>query len=393
MDGKVTLPAPQQVAILGVVQTRYEARKDHQTYNELVHEVVDQLLTETGVALKEIQSIVSASQDFFDGRTISGMAINEVAGGYLNSEVKVAGDGIQALLYGAARILAGAYDLTLVVAHCKESEGQFHQITSTMFDPYVERPLGLDEHIAAALQARRFLGISGAAEADLAAVSRKNHRHALKNPLARRSGDFSIEQILASAEIVSPLRDLLSGPITDGACAILLGSPERARASRRPLSWIAGMGSSTDAYWTDRDLAASAALAQAAERAYASAGLRKPFDELHVVELSARYAHEELLYLEALGLGNGASAKARLAAGDFDLSGKLPVNPSGGAITGNPTCVAGLARVAEIHLQLTAAAGQHQVKDARTGLAHGASGICGQSQTVVILRGDAPQGT
>lgn len=390
MDGEVTLPALAPVAILGVAQTRYEARKAHQTYNELVHEVVDQLLAETGVALKEIQSIVSASQDFFDGKTISGMSINEVVGGYLNSECKVAGDGIQALLYGAARILAGAFDLTLVVTHCKESEGQFHQITSTMFDPYVERPLGLDEHIAAALAARRFLNVSGAGEADLAAVSRKNHRNAMNNPLARRSGEFSIEQILASPVVVAPLRELLAGPITDGACAVLLGSPERARTSRQPVSWIAGMGSSTDAYWTDRDLAGSAALTTAAQRAFEAAGIRKPLEELHVAELSARYAHEELLYLDALGFGDGAGAKSRLAAGDFDFGGKLPVNPSGGALTGNPTCVAGLARVAEIHLQLTAAAGRHQVQDARTGLAHGASGVCGQSQTVVVLRGDAP---
>lgn len=389
MDGEVTLSAPEQVAILGAVQTRYEARKTHQTYNESVHEVVDQLLTETGVALQEMESIVSASQDLFDGRTISGMAINEVVGGYLHSESKVAGDGIQALLYGAARILAGAYDLTLVVAHCKESEGQFHQITSSMFDPYVERPLGLDEHIAAALQAQRFLAVSGASENDLAQVSRKNHRNAMKNPLARRSGEFSAGQILKSPVVVSPLRDLLAGPITDGACAILLGNPARARKSKRPVSWIAGMGTSTDAYWTDRELAESAALQCAAQRAFAAAGLRNPQQELHVAELSARYAHEELLYLDALHFASGQRAHARLAAGDFDLGGKLPVNPSGGALTGNPTCVAGLARVAEVHLQLTGAAGAHQVPGAGAGLAHGASGICGQSQTVVVLRREA----
>lgn len=382
----MTVGAIPPIAVLGAVQTRYEPRKAHQAYNELVHEVVDQLLSETGIALREIKSIVSASQDFFDGKTISGMSINEVVGGYLNSECKVAGDGIQALLYGAARVLSGAFDLTLVVAHCKESEGQFHQITSAMFDPYVERPLGLDEQIAAALGARRYLAVSGAFERDLAAVSRKNHRNAMRNPLARRSGDFSLEQILSSPEIVSPLRDLLAGPITDGACAVLLGNPERAGKAHGPVSWIAGMGSSTDAYWTDRDLARSDALESAAGRAFSAAGIGTPADEIQVAEISARYAHEELLYLEALGFGNGRSAHARLAAGEFELSGELPVNPSGGPLAGNPTCVAGLARVAEIHLQLTGAAGARQVKNVHTGLAHGASGICGQSQTVVVMR-------
>ena len=381
---------PSGVAILGVAQTRYEARKAHQTYNELVHEVVDELLSEAGVALKEIESIISASQDFFDGKTISGMSINEVVGGYLHSEVKVAGEGIQALLYGAARVLSGEYDLTLVVAHCKESEGPFHQITSTMFDPFVERPLGVDEHIAAALQAQRYLAVSGASDRDLARVSQKNHRNAMKNPLARRSGEFTVEEILESPVVVAPLHELLAGPITDGACAVLLGNAERARRSRRPVAWVAGMGTATDACWTDRELAESTALKTAAARAYAAAGIKSPSSEIQVVEVSARYAHEELLYLDALGFGNERRVRERLTVGEFDLHGKLPVNPSGGSLAGNPTCVAGLARIAEVHLQLTESAGEHQVPGAVRGLAHGSSGICGQSQTVVLLQREAP---
>jgi len=58
-------------AIVGAVQTRYEAAKTHQTYNELVYEVVSALLEQTGVPMAEIESMVTASQDMYDGKTIS----------------------------------------------------------------------------------------------------------------------------------------------------------------------------------------------------------------------------------------------------------------------------------------------------------------------------------
>ncbi len=107
--------------------------------------------------MAQIHSQITASQDMYDGKTISGMSVNEVVGGYLQSECKVAADGLQALLYGAARVASGSFDYTLVVAHCKESEGRPHPITGSMFDPFVERPLALDGLTAAAMQAERYM--------------------------------------------------------------------------------------------------------------------------------------------------------------------------------------------------------------------------------------------
>jgi acetyl-CoA C-acetyltransferase len=329
--------------------------------------------------MQEIESMVTASQDFWDGKTISSMSVSEVVGGYLKSEAKVASDGIQALIYGAARILAGAFEYTLVVAHCKESEGQGQQITAVMFDPYCQRPLGVIAPTAAALQARAYMNAAGIGSETLARVSQKNHRDAMKNPLALRAGEYKIEQILSAAAYADPLTELMAAPTSDGACALLLASPEKAKTFGSRAVWISGMGNSTDAYWTDRDLAQAVALSQAAKRAYQMAGVGAK--DIDIAEISARYAHEELLYGEALGLWARKDV-AKVAA--TQNGGK--VNPSGGAITGNPATVAGLTRVAEAYLQLSEAAGAHQVPGARVALAHGADGICGQTQAVVILR-------
>jgi acetyl-CoA C-acetyltransferase len=74
-----------------------------------------------------------------------------------------------------------------------------------------------------------------------------------------------------------------------------------------------------------------------------------------------------------------------LESGQTALSGKQPVNPSGGIISGVPALIGGLYTVAEGYYQLRDEAGKRQVKKARTALAHGTVGACGQMHCVIIL--------
>jgi acetyl-CoA C-acetyltransferase len=386
MDGEMTTDPHLGVAIVGAVQTKYEAAKKHLAYNELVYEVVRELLDQTGIKMADIHSQITASQDMYDGKTISGMSVNEVVGGYLKSECKVAADGLQALLYGVARVASGSFEYTLVVAHCKESEGKSHPITGSMFDPFVERPLGLDASLATAMQAERYLALTKLSDDDLAAISQRRHRQATKNPFAQRSGEYRLDQIKESPVLMGSIRELLAGPTSDGACALLLANPAQAKRFGKKAVWVAGLGNSTDAYWTDRDLSQADALKDAASRACRAGGITGPGTEIDVAEISARYAYEEPLYAEALALCETEHVREWIASPDG--SGPL-VNPSGGAITGNPATVMGLTRAIEIYLQLSEQAGEHQVEGASVGLAHGRDGICGQNHSVAIMRSNA----
>jgi acetyl-CoA C-acetyltransferase len=67
------------------------------------------------------------------------------------------------------------------------------------------------------------------------------------------------------------------------------------------------------------------------------------------------------------------------------MGGELPVNPSGGMVSGNPAVVAGMARIAEGVLQLRGEAGERQVAGAEVALAHGFIVVCGALQGVMIL--------
>ena len=99
----------------------------------------------------------------------------------------------------------------------------------------------------------------------------------------------------------------------------------------------------------------------AAKKAYSMAGIKDPLKQIDVAEISEEYSYQELLWMEGLGFCEPGEAGKLIDCGVTKMGGKLPVNPSGGMLSGNPNIVAGMARVAEAVLQLRGEAGERQV--------------------------------
>jgi acetyl-CoA C-acetyltransferase len=135
----------------------------------------------------------------------------------------------------------------------------------------------------------------------------------------------------------------------------------------------------------DKDMWRLSSLSQAAKKAYAMAGIRDPLKEIDVAEIYDVTSYHELMEYEALGFCEEGDGGKLIDSGSTSMGGELPVNPSGGMLSSNPYIAVGLFRVAEAALQVTNQAGSRQVVGAKTALAHGMSGICGQSNTVIIL--------
>jgi len=133
----------ERVGIIGVGQTKYE-REKRETFGEMVYEVVKKALDDAGITIDNIDNVVTISNDFWDGRTISCMAVADASGAYGKDTSTVEGDGAFGSLYGLMRVLSGVYNNTLVVAHCKGSESSPSAITNAAFDPIYERILGID---------------------------------------------------------------------------------------------------------------------------------------------------------------------------------------------------------------------------------------------------------
>ncbi|MFH0727081.1 MAG: thiolase family protein [Pseudomonadota bacterium] len=378
-----------RLAIVGVAQTTYEECKKDKTCYDLVYEATGAALRDAGLTLADIDNVVTVSNDFLDGRTISGMPVGEAAGAHDKNISTVSGDGAFGAFYGAMRVLGG-FETTLVVAHSKGSEYEFNTVTNGMFDPIYQRLLGIEAISASALQCCAYMEKYSLNPEDFARVAVKNHTNARKNPLVGSRLSITIDDVLRSQPLADPLKQLDCSRICDGAAAIIISSERAARRARTKPVWVKGVAHCADAYFIgDRDLADPKALRFAAKKAFQMAGVTNPSKEIDVVELSDAFSYMEPLWLEGLGLcapGRGAAFSEN---GTSALSGILPVNPSGGVLPANVVLVAGLARIIEAALQIRGEAGEHQVQGVQTALAHGVNGPCGQSHCVWVLSGKA----
>lgn len=376
-----------KTAIVGVAQTKYERRKKDQILADMVFDVTRGALDDAGLTIDDIDSVVTVSNDFFDGRTISGMSVGDASGGQDKNISTVSGDGAFGAFYGLMRVLSG-YQATIVVSHYKGSEGDVKITTNGMFDPVFHRHLGIEMISAAALQANAYMSRYGIPEEEFAEVSVKNHGNAKNNPFAQLPMDITVADVMKSRKIAEPLKLLDCGPISDGAAAIIIANEKIASRGKKKPVWIKGVAHCCEAYLLgDRDLATPVALIEAARKAYAMAGIKNPAEEIDVAEILEPYSYMEPLWLEGLGFCKPGEGGKLIGKGITTMCGKLPVNPSGGALSSNPILVAGLARLIEATLQIRGEAGARQVKKVDTALAHGFNGPCGQSHCVWIVGG------
>jgi len=374
-----------KVAVVGIAQTRFKRRIADRNFADLVYEVTAGALEDAGMTIQQIDNVVTVSNDFWDGRTISSMAVMDACGAYGKNVSTVEGDGVFGVVYGAMRLWSGSFGTTLVVAHSKGSEGPSHLITNAMFDPIYHRPLGLDAISSAALQARAYMDRLGANPEDWAMASVKNHGNAKGNPFAQLPLDLTVEDVLSSRTLADPLKLLDCSPVSDGACAIILADEERAPESRQKPVWVKGVGYAAELHYLgDRDLSKPVALVEAAKRAYRMGDVVNPEKEIDFVELYDAFSYMEPLWLEGLGFCEAGGGGKLLREGVTELNGPMPVNASGGVLSAHAVLVAGLVRVTEVVLQIRGEAGDHQIERARAGLAHGINGPCGQSHCVLI---------
>jgi acetyl-CoA C-acetyltransferase len=166
----------------------------------------------------------------------------------------------------------------------------------------------------------------------------------------------------------------------------VVASEEAAKQLTDKPIWIMGLGNCYDSHYLgDRELSQSQSLYAASQRAYDMAGIKNPRKEIDLAEISDEYSYQELLWAEGLGLCDLGKGGELIESGITELGGRLPVNTSGGLLSGLPSGVAGMAQTAEAFLQLQGKAGARQVDGASTALVQGTTGPSGQSQCVIIL--------
>lgn len=326
------------------------------------------VLRDAGIAPSDVDAM-------FCGHTFGGMLTGQrVAkavgiGGVPVINVDNACSGGATAVHQAVRsIRSGEHELVLVLGIDKLT--QFGGGTLPLVEEDWEVQQGMVMPALYAMRARRFLADRGATLEDLAAVSVKARDHGSRNPYAQYREPVTVEQVLASRPIAGPLTLLQCCPTGDGAAALLLASPERARALARPTVHIRASvlhsGSPVEGF---RDMLRPEITYHSAADAYEEAGISS--SDLDVVELHDAFTIAELIYYEALGLCGEGDALPFSRRGAATYGGDVVVNPSGGLLAkGHPVGASGAAQMVELYWQLTGVAGARQVDGARWGLAH-----------------------
>jgi acetyl-CoA C-acetyltransferase len=204
----------------------------------------------------------------------------------------------------------------------------------------------------------------------LAQIAAKNHKNGVGNPYAQLRKDLGYEFCRAESEknprVAGPLKRTDCSPVSDGAAAVVLADVETALKLDKAVVFRAAEHVQDFLPMSRRDILKFEGCALAWKRALAQAGVA--LGDLSFAEVHDCFTIAELIEYEAMGLvGEGQGARA-IAEGIVAKGGKLPINPSGGLkAKGHPIGATGVSMHAISAMQLTGAAGDMQVKDARLG--------------------------
>lgn len=237
-----------------------------------------------------------------------------------------------------------------------------------------------------ALMARRHMHEYGTTEEDLAHVAVKNHSNAAKNPNAQFQNEITVDDVLKSKPVASPLKVLDCSPITDGAAVAILAPIELARKyTDTPIEVLASsQASGSIALHDRRSLTAIDATSVAAKKAFEQAKMAPK--DIQVVEVHDCFTIAELLALEDMGFYKKGEAARATREGETALGGKIPVNTSGGLKgCGHPVGATGVKQVVEITQQLRGECGSRQIAGAEIGMTHNVGGS-GATTVIHILK-------
>jgi len=290
-------------------------------------------------------------------------------------------------LHAAAAIEAGLCSVALVTYGATAASERFAIGTGGggMGDPadHFEAPFGPTIVGSYALCAQRHMHEFGTTSEQLAAIAVAMRQHATRNPRAKYREPLTVDDVLASRLISSPLHLLDCCMISDGGGAVVLASRERARdLKKRPVVILGGAEAVRHHGIGERDLLDIAAR-QSGPLALARAGLRHADVDCCMVYDS--YTITVLLTLEALGFCEPGEGGAFCGDGRLGPGGVLPTNTDGGGLSSNHPGMRGIFLVIEATKQLRGERGAAQVSDAEVALVHGTGGMLGQRHSGVTL--------
>lgn len=403
---------PRPVALVGAGMSKFGAFPGKSGRDLFVEAFLDlRAAVDRGFDPAEIESLYigNFSSDLFEHQGHTAPLLADAVGLLPKPAVRVedaCASGGVALRQGLMAVASGMADIVLVGGVEKMTALPTAEVTDTLAtaaDALYEVPAGFTFPGFYAAMATAYMHRYGMRPEHLMNVAIKNHANAALNPnaqfavslpdwmagrkaAAERKGkpvpqwasvwDF-LHDDAYNPMIAWPLRLFDCSPITDGAAALLLVAPERAREFTDSPIYLIGSGQASGAALHDRpDLTAIPAAQYAARMAYEMAGLGP--QDIRLAEVHDCFTVAEIIATEDLGFFAPGEGYKMVEDGVTARTGPRPVNTSGGLkAKGHPVGASGVGQAVEIWKQMRGLAGERQVPgDVPLALSHnvGATG-------------------
>lgn len=312
------------------------------------------------------------------GALVSSLLDLKVPATHIEAACASGGMAIQAAVHA---LRAGAYKNVLVLGVEKMTDYSTSQISEALMGAgsEMERQAGLTFPALYALMAKSHMQKYGTTRTHLASVSVKNHHNASLNSYAQFPYEIDLEKALKAPFIAEPFTIFDSSPISDGAAAVILSS------EKDGIEIIASESATDTVDLSQRNsFTEIEATKIASQKAYAEAGITP--EDLDLLEVHDCFTIAEIMAMEDLGLCKKGDGGEFIQSGKTKLSGKTPVNTSGGLkACGHPVGATGVKQIIEITNQLKGNLGSRQVKNPKIGLAQNVGGT-GATVAIHILK-------
>ena len=390
-----------KVAILGMGCSKFGERWEADT-EDLVVEAFEECIQDAGIDKNQIQAawLSTAIEEVHAGKSGVPLAMALRLPYIPVTRVEnYCASGSEAFRGAVYAVASGACDFALAqgVEKLKDTGyGGLPQrsrgVLNSMWWSNASAP-GSFAQLAAAYRAKH-----GVSKEDLkraiAHVSVKSHDDGSRNKKAHLQKPITEEQCLAAPMIAEPLGLFDCCGVSDGSACAIVTTPEIARSLGKTdlvtvkalqLAVSNGVESAHNSW--DGSYFMTARIAS--KRAYEEAGIKKPRDEISLMEVHDCFSVTELVTMEDLHISPEGGAVKDVMDGFYDHDGKIPCQIDGGLkCFGHPIGASGLRMLYEMYLQMLGRAGPRQRQDQpRFGLTHNLGGFPHQNVCSVSIVG------
>ena len=382
------------VAIIGVGVTKF-GELWNKSFRDIGIEAGLKAIADAGLSGSEIDGMFignMAAGRFISQKHIdaliadySGLASNHIPA--VRVEAGDASGGV-AFRQGVMAVASGMHNIAVVAGAEKMTDmddANVNLILDQTADAEWEAGMGLTFASLHAMIAQRMIHDGIATREEIASFSVNSHAHGALNPNAQFRKAISIETVLKSGPVATPLGLFDCAPISDGAAAVVICPLEDAKKYTDSYVKVSAVCQASDtlALFQRDDITSYEATRVAAQNAYRIAGITAK--DISVAEVHDNYTVSGIMALQDLGFFERGKAGKAVLDGETRIGGKIAINTSGGLkARGHPIGATGVAQIVEIAEQLRGSADQRQVANAKYGLAQSVGGI-GSAVTVSIM--------